>query len=82
MTDPTLTLLYVDSPAASASFEADLLGKPPVEQSATFALFVLDSGARLGLWSRHTVRPAPTGEPGAGELAFPVDSADAVRTLH
>lgn len=82
MTDPNLTLLYVDNPAASAGFYADLLGKPPVEQSATFALFALDSGAMLGLWSRHTVRPAPAAEPGAGELAFSVEGVDAVRAMH
>ena len=70
MTDPNFILLYVDSPAASAGFYADLLGKPPVESSATFAMFALENGVMLGLWSRRTVAPAATASPGAGELAF------------
>ena len=70
MPDPNFILLYVDSPAASAGFYADLLGKPPVESSATFAMFALESGVMLGLWSRRTVAPAATASPGAGELAF------------
>ena len=68
--DPNFVILYVDSPAASAGFYADLLGKPPVESSATFAMFALESGVMLGLWSRRTVAPAATASPGAGELAF------------
>ena len=39
MPDPNFILLYVDSPAASAGFYADLLGHTPVEASPTFAMF-------------------------------------------
>ena len=78
MPDPNFILLYVDSPAASARFYADLLGRPPTESSPTFAMFALDSGMMLGLWSRHTVAPAATGAPGAGELAFTLPDDDAV----
>src|SRR5471030_736205 len=58
MIDPNFVLLYVDNPATSATFYAELLGKQPIESSPTFAMFALDSGVKLGLWSRHTVEPA------------------------
>lgn len=41
MPAPSLVILYVDSPAASAAFYAGLLGQQPVEASATFAMFML-----------------------------------------
>ncbi|TPG58101.1 drug:proton antiporter [Roseomonas nepalensis] len=82
MTHPTpdlsLVLLLVDSPAASAAFYEGLLGRGPVEASPTFAMFTMPSGAGLGLWSRHTVTPAPGAAPGATELAFTVPDVDAV----
>ncbi|PWC89181.1 drug:proton antiporter [Azospirillum sp. TSH100] len=74
-------LLYVDSPAASAAFYADLLGRQPVEASPTFALFKAGNGLMLGLWSRHTVEPVATA-PGGGEIAFTVVDEAAVRDLH
>jgi catechol 2,3-dioxygenase-like lactoylglutathione lyase family enzyme len=79
--DPNFILLYVDSPAASAAFYADLLGRPPVESSPTFAMFALASGVMFGLWARHTVEPAATGA-GGGELAFVVGDIDTVHALH
>ena len=82
MTDPNFILLYVNSPQASAVFYADLLGKPPIEASPTFAMFALQSGVMLGLWARHTVEPAATGGPGAGELAFAVADNAAVDAMH
>ena len=82
MPDPNFILLYVDRPAASAGFYAGLLGKSPVESSATFAMFALESGVMLGLWSRRTVAPAATASPGAGELAFALpDNAAVDRTF-
>lgn len=47
MTDPNFVILYVDSPTKSAEFYADLLKKKPLEASATFAMFALDSGVML-----------------------------------
>jgi catechol 2,3-dioxygenase-like lactoylglutathione lyase family enzyme len=82
MADPNFILLYVDNPPQSARFYADLLGKPPVESSPTFAMFALETGVMLGLWSRHTVEPAAAGAPGSGELAFTVADKDAVQRLH
>lgn len=87
MTDATVphpgyVLLYVDDPTASSRFYADLLAAEPVEASPTFVLFACDSGLKLGLWSRHTVRPAPGAEPGAGELGFRVVDKAAVDAAH
>ncbi|MGF3023651.1 VOC family protein [Methylobacterium aquaticum] len=72
MLQPTYTLLYVDDPEASGRFYAALTGRPPVESSPTFAMFVLDGGHKLGLWSRHTVAPAAAAAGGGTELAFAV----------
>jgi len=82
MPDPNSLILYVDSPSESARFYADLLGKPAVEASPTFAMFALDNGLMLGLWSRHTVEPAAASAAGAMELAFPVADNDAVQSYY
>jgi len=81
MPDPNFVILYVNSPLASAAFYADLLGRPPVESAPTFAMFVMASGVKLGLWARHTVEPAATAS-GGGELAFMVADVDAVHAAH
>ncbi|WP_192458569.1 VOC family protein [Musicola keenii] len=70
MTDAHYILLYVDNPAHSAHFYRQLLEQPPLEQSPTFALFALKTDILLGLWSKHTVQPAPRQEGFSGELAF------------
>ncbi len=83
MPDLSYVLLYVDNPAASAAFYSDLLGLQPVEQSPTFALFVIKPGLKLGLWSRHTVEPAADGaRGGATELALTVDDRASVDATH
>ena len=82
MFNPNFILLYVDNPPASAAFYTELLGHPPIESSATFALFALASGVMLGLWSKHTVEPAAPAQFGGSELAFTVNDADAVRAKH
>jgi catechol 2,3-dioxygenase-like lactoylglutathione lyase family enzyme len=82
MPDPNFVLLYVDNPPESARFYAELLGAKPVESSATFALFALASGVMLGLWSRHTVEPAPASAPGSGEVAFSVATEEQVKALY
>jgi catechol 2,3-dioxygenase-like lactoylglutathione lyase family enzyme len=79
--DPSSILLYVESAAASAAFYGDLLGRPPVESSPAFAMFVLTSGVKLGLWTRHTVEPTAIGT-GGGEIAIAVADADTLRALH
>ncbi len=82
MSDPSFIILYVDNPPTSAGFYTGLLGKAPVEASPTFAMFALDTGVMLGLWSRHTVEPSATATAGGGEIAFVVADADAVRSTH
>jgi catechol 2,3-dioxygenase-like lactoylglutathione lyase family enzyme len=82
MTDPNFILLYVDQPQASAAFYAGLLGKQPVESAPTFAMFALQSGVMLGLWSRHTAEPKPSAAGGGSELAFSVADDDAVRSTY
>src|SRR5262245_53196169 len=82
MTEPTMIILYVKNVSASAAFYADLLGRPPVEVSPNFAMFVLSSGIKLGLWWRDEVAPAVTAAPGGAELAITLADADAVRAAH
>jgi predicted enzyme related to lactoylglutathione lyase len=77
MTDPNFIILYVESAPQSAAFYAALLGKPAIESSPAFAMFALESGVMLGLWSKHTVEPAATPVGGA-ELAFSVADRIAV----
>jgi catechol 2,3-dioxygenase-like lactoylglutathione lyase family enzyme len=81
MSDPNFILLYVASAQQSAAFYARLLDKAPVESAPTFAMFALDSGVMLGLWSAAGVLPFAT-PPGGSELAFAVVSDDAVRERH
>jgi catechol 2,3-dioxygenase-like lactoylglutathione lyase family enzyme len=70
MSDPNFIILYANDVARSAAFYENLLGKPPLEASPTFAMFALSSGVMLGLWSRHTVIPGASAPAGSGELAF------------
>ena len=75
----SFVLLYVENPPASASFYADLLGRPIIDSSPTFAMLPLSDGMKLGLWLRNTVEPAATGQAGAGEVAFTVEDVAAVK---
>jgi catechol 2,3-dioxygenase-like lactoylglutathione lyase family enzyme len=79
---PTMTILYVDSPEASAAFYQKLFGLAPVELSPTFAMFILPSGLVFGLWSRHTVEPAAICTGGGGEIAIRASTAADVDTTH
>jgi catechol 2,3-dioxygenase-like lactoylglutathione lyase family enzyme len=78
MSNANYILLFVDSPRRSAAFYRDLLGLEPVEEQATFAMFVLESGLRIGLWSKHTAEPAPSASAGGAEIGFEVENAAAV----
>jgi catechol 2,3-dioxygenase-like lactoylglutathione lyase family enzyme len=82
MSDISFVILYVDSPAKSAAFYADLLGRPPVEASPNFAMLVMSPGVMLGLWSRHAAEPKPAAAGGGCELAFTVADAATVDTTH
>ena len=79
---PDYVLLFVDNPAASGAFYADLLDLQPVESSPTFVLFVLASGLKLGLWSRHTAEPRVMAYGGSSELAFSVPDRSVVNDLY
>ncbi len=82
MPDINYVLLYVDNPPASATFYTDLLGKPPVDVSPTFALFSMSSGLMFGLWSKQGVEPKPAGNAASSEIAIKVAGADAVHATH
>jgi catechol 2,3-dioxygenase-like lactoylglutathione lyase family enzyme len=77
----SFVLLYVENPPASATFYADLLGRPAIEVQETFAMLPLSDGVMLGLWSRATVKPAAVGQAGAGEVAFTVENAAVVEDM-
>ncbi len=82
MPTPNFVILYVDSPEKSGAFYAALLGRQPVEASATFVLFVFDNGFKLGLWSRHTVEPAAKAAGGGAEVVIAVDTPASVDATH
>ena len=79
MLSPDMTILAVADPLVSARFYQSLLGIEPVECQATFAMFVLPSGLKLGLWQREGVAPAVTAEPGSVELAAALADEAALR---
>jgi catechol 2,3-dioxygenase-like lactoylglutathione lyase family enzyme len=78
MTDPNFVLMYVDQPLKSAAFYEELLGSKPVEASPGFAMFVLKSGLKLGLWLKSEVEPKVTGRGATNELVFQVNDDGAV----
>ncbi|MCE0724600.1 VOC family protein [Legionella resiliens] len=70
--DPNLIIFYVDDPRVSTSFYEQLLNSQPIESSPTFVMFLLKSGMRLGLWSKHSVEPRATALGNGGELSLQV----------
>jgi predicted enzyme related to lactoylglutathione lyase len=74
--DASFVLLLVADPARSATFYERLLGRPPFEQTPTFAAFKLNAATTLGLWSQATVEPSMNGSPGASDLCFEVVDVD------
>jgi catechol 2,3-dioxygenase-like lactoylglutathione lyase family enzyme len=80
MANFSFVLLYVENPPASASFYADLLGRPIIDSSPTFAMLPMSDGVMLGLWLRRSVEPAATAQAGASEIAFTVEDVAAVKT--
>ena len=82
MHTPTYTILYVDSPEASARLYAKLLDAEPIEASPTFQLFALENGRILGLWGKPGVQPAADFHGSGSELAFRVEDQAEVDALH
>jgi len=81
MTSPSYALLAVADPRNSANIYNRLLGLKPVELSDTFALYVLPTGWKLGLWKKDGMEPAPLA-PGGSELGFPLAERSDVDRLH
>jgi len=79
---PNFILLYVENAPQSTQFYVHLLGRQPVEASPNFAMFALDSGVMLGLWSRHEVAPSAQQAGGGSELAFTVAGKSQVDQIH
>ncbi len=73
-----MILLFVENPARSARFYEKLFHLKPVEESPTFALFILPNGVQLGLWSPLTADPPAEVSSQGFEIAFPVDDVDKV----
>lgn len=82
MNHPNFTILFVDDPRLSATFYATLMDVTPVELSDTFAMFVLRSGMKLGLWSRHTALPAVAATGSGAEIVFQLDGDADVDSCH
>jgi predicted enzyme related to lactoylglutathione lyase len=82
MAHPNMFILFVDNPAASATFYAKLFDLQPVEASPTFAMFKLPSGVMLGLWSRHTAEPAVAVTGGGAEVVIALADDAAVDAMH
>ncbi|MBN0988679.1 VOC family protein [Amphritea pacifica] len=83
MPDSNFIILYVENPSHSVEFYSTLLEKSPVENSPNFALFVLDSGMKFGLWQKQDVQPAVETLGISGEIAFPLpDKAEVSRIYH
>lgn len=82
MSLPNFFILYVNDAIVSTRFYTELLGKPPIDTSPSFAMFALESGFTLAVWSRHTVEPAVT-EMGSGvEVVFTAADDAKVDELH
>lgn len=80
MINPKLgyVLLFVQNPLVSADFYKKILGLVPVELSSTFALFILNNGVKLGLWSYKTAEPKVTAQAGAMEITFIDEDVDKI----
>ena len=74
------SLLYVADPETSARFFGKLFEREPIDSSATFVLFALD-GMMLGLWKRSSAQPEAEAGAGGSELAFRVESEEAVHRM-
>jgi catechol 2,3-dioxygenase-like lactoylglutathione lyase family enzyme len=82
MPDVSTIILYVRDPLISVQFFSALLGRPPIESSANFAMLPMATNVMLGLWACHDVTPAPTSPYGSGELAIVVADREAVLAAH
>ena len=77
-----MIILYVTNPAASADFYARILGLDPADLSPGFAMFVLPSGLKLGLWIREGVKPASDFTGCGSEIVIHTKDAETVESTH
>lgn len=82
MSKPVFTIFYVDSIERGIAFYRQLLQIEPIESSPTFAMFQLNDGTMLGLWTKRTMRPETSAPGGGSELALVLDSVQAVDDLY
>ena len=81
MFDSNFIILYVEDPSRSVEFYSAILGKAPLENSPSFAMFVLDSGMKFGLWLKQDVQPEVRVSGVSGEIVFTLsDKVDVSRT--
>ena len=71
------TLLYVADPLKSCDLYARIFGIEPVDRVATFSMFVLPNGMKIGLWLKDDVKPKAN-PPGGIEMSFTEADNDAV----
>jgi catechol 2,3-dioxygenase-like lactoylglutathione lyase family enzyme len=76
------SVLYVSDLAASVAFYTAFLGRPPVDASQAFAMFVFDNKGMLGLWQAQNVIPPDPAGIGGSEVTFLVADQDAVDRAH
>lgn len=72
------SILYVGNVGESVAFYEKILGLKPVSASPGFAVFVMPSGNKLGLWLSSDVKPQPEASRGGSEIGIAVDSDDEV----
>ncbi len=76
--NPNMILLSVEQPTSSVAFYSDILGRPPIENSPTFAMFQLNDATMLGLWAKTGMEPKVTAQAGATELGVHQENRDDV----
>lgn len=82
MQPANFVLLHVTDVAVSAALYEKLLGKPPVESSPTFAMFVYPGGFKIGLWKAANVSPATSGHTGSSEIVLQSETDDEVDSVY
>jgi predicted enzyme related to lactoylglutathione lyase len=82
MRHPNFVILYVEDPTVSVGFYVNLFNQQPVESESTFALFVLNSGLKFGLWSKKSVEPAVSVLGGGTELCVDVENIETLQMMY
>jgi len=81
MLEANVTTLYVDDLKTSIGFYQQILGREAITFMPGLAMVLQESGARICLWERSIVKPAPTPS-GGFELAFSVSEKSDVDEIH